>query len=294
MNKKTAVVIIRFRRHEVLQTSNTDLNSHKKSVWGQGTRKPDAPTGNDRSSYLQSNTVANGNAGLKAHWQLEAGQDDPAKSFKQSGGSKRLVGEKEDLQGERERMQMEAKNLKQIRDLQGVNQKLEDELNNLKATLRGVQDKHFYTVKLLEERTADLKGAQTFLTTVDRYAGAEIMKMVEALNDEIFQGAGLVSELLENGNAFEVDEPRTNAQLTRDDRDYLTQFIGTKLLEHLSTNPKQLQVDPFPLQIAVQTIFTRWCVFMVDSFYLGQASDDLKAIYRRIWESGRRSCTKCA
>jgi hypothetical protein len=241
MNKKTAVVIIRFRKDDV-HHSNTDLNS------------------------LQNGTVAKENAELKMHcqWQLEAGRHDLAN----------------------------LKAIKQTRDLQGENQKLEDELNILKGTLRGVQDKHLHTVKLLEERTADWKAAQTFLTTVDRYAGAEIMKMVDDLNDEIFQGAGLVSELLGDGNAFEVDERRKNAQLTQGDRDNLTQFIGPKLLEHLSTTKwKQLQVDPFPLQLAVQAILTRWCVFMVDSFYPGPASNDLKEIYRRIWESGRRSCT---
>ena len=239
MGKKTAVVIIRFRKDEVHHTSNTDLNSRKKTVWPQ-----DLPP----SVNIEREHVC--------------------------------------------REQMEAK--KQIRDLQGKNQKLEDELNILKVSLRSVQDKHLHTVKLLEERTADLKGAQTFLTTVDRYAGAEIMKMVEALNDEIFQGAGHISELLGDGDAFEVDEQRKNAQLTQGDRDYLTQFIGPKLLEHLSTKSNQLQVDPFPIQLAVQTILTRWCVLMFDSFYSGPASNDLKEIYRRIWESGRHSCTKCA
>ena len=95
------------------------------------------------------------------------------------------------------------------------------------------------------------------------------------MNDEIFQGAGLISELLGDRNAFEVDEQR-NAQLSPDNRDYLTQLIGPKLLEHLSTKSKQVQIDPFHLHIAVQTILTHWCVFMVDSFYPKSASDDLK------------------
>jgi TolA-binding protein len=124
--------------------------------------------------------------------------------------------EKDDLPAsaniERERVsreQMEAR--KQIRDLQGKIQKLGEELNILKGTLRGVQDKNLHTVKLLEERTTGLKGAQTFLTTDDRYAGAEIMKMVEPLNliAETFQGE--LSFL--NGNTFKMDERRRNAQL---------------------------------------------------------------------------------
>jgi hypothetical protein len=246
-------VTIRFRKDEVHHTSNSKLNS------------------------LQSGTVAKENAG-----RLEAGRHDLVivKAIKQSGELERriqtLVGEKECVNIERERLcreQMEAQ--KQIRDLQGENQKLEDE------------------VKVLEERIANFKGAQNFLTTVDQYAGADIMKMVEDLNDEIFQGAFQVSELHKNGDAFEVDKPGKNAQLelTKGDRDNLTQFIGPNFLEHLSTNSEQLQVDPFPLQLAVQAMLTKWCVFMVDSFYPGPASNDLKKIYRRIWESGRRSCT---
>ena len=279
-------------------TSNTDLNPRKDSVGvHHETHKPDAQP---RNNHLPTNTsskrgtVAKENAELKT--QLEAGRHDLAKAIKQlkelERRNQKLVGEKEDLQAnaniEREgacREQTEAK--KQIRDLQGKNQKLEDELNILKGTLRGVQDKHLHTVKLLEERTADLKGAQTFLTTVDRYAGAEIMKMVEALNAEIFQGAALVSELLGDGDAFDVDGRTKNVQLTRGDRDYLTRFIGPKLIEHLSTKSKQIQVDPFPLQLAVQAVLTSWCVIMVDRFYPWPVSGDLKEIYKRIWESGR-------
>ena len=285
-------------------TSYTDLSSRKGSLgFRHETRKPDGRTRKDRhptNTCLQCVTVGKENAVLKT--QLEVERYDLAKANKQSEELERLdrriqtlAGEKDDLLKsaniERERVaqeQMEAK--KQIRELQGKNQKLGEELNILKGTLRGVQDKHLHTVKLLEERTADLKGAQAFLTTVDRYAGAEIMKMVEELNAEIFQGAALVSELLGEGNTFEVDErKRRNGQLTRGERDYLTRFIGSNLAEHLSTKSKQLQVDPFPLQLAVQAILTSWCVYMANNFYPGPAGSDLKEIYRRIWESGMPS-----
>ena len=282
-------------------TSNTDSSPPKGSLRApQENPKPDARTRNGRlptNTCSQCGTAAKENAVLNT--QLEAGRDDLVKAIKQSkeleSKNQALVGEKEDLLAsaniEKERVcreQIETK--KQIRDLQGKNQKLEEELNILKGTLRGVQDKHLHTVKLLEERTADLKGAQTFLTTVDRYAGADIMKMVEALNAEIFQGAALVSELLGDENAFEVDERKKNARGERN----LTQYIGPKLTEHLSTKSKQVQLDPFPLQLAVQQVLTSWCVFMVNSFYPSSARDDLKEIYGRIWESGRHSCTKSA
>ena len=286
-------------------TSNTDLSSRRGSEGlHQDIRKPYGRTRQDRLPTIpcsQCDILAKEKAGLKT--QLETGRHDLAKANKQSRELKKtiqtLVGEKEELLAsaniERERVcreETEAK--KQIRDLQGKIQIIEEELKILKGTVSGVQEKHLHTVKLLEERTAELKGAQIFLTTADLYAGAEIMKMVEALNDEIFHGATLVSELLEDWNAFELDERRRNAQLTQGDRDYLTQYIGPRLAEHLPIKSKQVQVDPFPLQLAVQAILTRWCVCMIDSFYPVPASSDLKEMYKRIWESGRHSCTKSA
>lgn len=247
------------------------------------------------NTHVKRRTLADENTSLKT--QLEANRRDLTQATEQSGELKKkmqeLTSEKEKLQAdvkiEREevlRGKMEAET--QIRKLQGKNQKLEEDLKILKGTLRGVQDKHLHTIKLLEERTADLKGAQTFLTTADRYAGAEILKMVEALNAEIFQGAALISELL--GDAIvKVDEQRKHAQVARDNRDYLVRVIGPELIEHLSTKSEQVQVDPLPLQLAVQAILTSWCVFMVNNFYAGAGSGDLKEIYKRIWESGRRS-----
>ena len=41
---------------------------------------------------------------------------------------------------------------------------------------------------------------------IDRYSGANIIKMVEALNAEIFQGAALISELPGDETMIEVDK----------------------------------------------------------------------------------------
>ena len=147
------------------------MSSHKGSVGvRQGTPKADGRARKERiptSPCSQCVTTAKENEKLKT--QLEVERHDLAKADKQSTELERriqtLVGERDGLLKsaniERERVsqeQMEAK--KQKRDLQGGNQKLgeeliKEELNILKGTLRGVQDKHLHTVKLLEERTAD-------------------------------------------------------------------------------------------------------------------------------------------
>jgi len=286
--------------------SGAGLDLHKIPVGvRQEPRKPNARPNKPEYS-LSANSGHRGlddeNAKLKT--QLEVTQHDLAQSTKQSGEMYRRV---QKLQGEREdllatikvertdwlREKTKAEN--QIRDLQGTNQKLEVELKMLKGTLRSVQEKQLQTTKLLEERTADLKGTQTFLTTADRYAGAEIMKMVVALNAEIFQGAALISELLGDATMLRVDEQRQDsAKNIQGAKDCLAPHIGLELFEHLSTKSKQVQLDPLPLQLAVQAILTSWCVFMVGRFYAGPSGDDLGEIYRRIWESGRGSRSKNA
>jgi len=287
--------------------SETGLDLNKSSVGiRQESRKP-AARPNKPEHNLSANSRHRGldDESAKLKTQLEVTQHDLAQSTKQSGEMYRRV---QKLQGEREdllatikvertdwlREKTKAEN--QIRDLHGTNQKLEDELKMLKGALRGVQEKQLQTTKLLEERTADLKGAQTFLTTVDRYAGADIMKMVVALNAEIFQGAALISELLGDENTtLKVDEKRKDsAKSIQAAKDGLAPHIGLELFEHLSTNSKQVQLDPLPLQLAVQAILTSWCVFMVGRFHAGPSGDDLGEIYRRIWESGKRSWSEIA
>ena len=239
--------------------------------------------------------LAHENASLKT--KLETEQRETTKELRGlQGRIDTLVDEKEEMlarmkveRNESLRVKTAAEN--QIRDLQGKNQKLEDELKMLQGKLHSVQEKNLHTAKLLEERSADLKGAQAFLTTADRYAGADILKMVEALNAEIFQGAAIISELLgdEPTTILKVDEQRKDAKDTRGAREFLIPYIGPDLVEHLSTKSEQVRVDPLPLQLAVQAILTGWCVAMVNSFYAGPTGVDLREIYKRIWESGRYS-----
>jgi hypothetical protein len=72
----------------------------------------------------------------------------------------------------------------------------DENIQNLEQKLRISQEQNLQTTKLLDERTAELKGAQAFLTTADRYSGADIIKMAKSLNAEIFQASALMAELL--------------------------------------------------------------------------------------------------
>ena len=109
-----------------------------------------------------------------------------------------------------------------------------------------------------EKQIHNLQGKNHKLeeAVIDRYSGADIIKMLEALSAEIFQGAALVSELPGDEMMIEVDKPRRAKHC-------LIQYIGPDLFEHLSTKSKQIQVDPFPLQLAVQANLTEWHNFML-------------------------------
>ncbi|PPQ84737.1 hypothetical protein CVT25_013767, partial [Psilocybe cyanescens] len=77
---------------------------------------------------------------------------------------------------------------RQLADLEARNRKQEEELQILRNL-----------GKLLEERMADFKGTQTFMTTADSYSSAEIISMVDTLNAEIFQIAAFTVEMVKNG-----------------------------------------------------------------------------------------------
>jgi small-conductance mechanosensitive channel len=87
----------------------------------------------------------------------------------------------------------------QTRNMGTQNKKLEGELKNTKAEQRD-------SIELLRIRTAELKGAQAFLTKADILSGAEVIKLVEALNAEIMQTAAVMAE------AFTIEEKRVEAK----------------------------------------------------------------------------------
>ena len=69
----------------------------------------------------------------------------------------------------------------------------DENIRNLEQKLRISEEQRSQTTKILDERTAELKGAQAFLTTADQHSGADIIKMPESLNAEIFQASAMMA-----------------------------------------------------------------------------------------------------
>jgi cell division septum initiation protein DivIVA len=165
-----------------------------------------------------------------------------------------------------------------------------ENIRNLEQKLRISQEQRSQTTKLLDDRTAELKGAQAFLTTADRYSGADIIKMAESLNAEIFQASALMAELL-------VDAPvvEDSVQQRQDIQKYAKRLehgrkmmpVGSRLFDHLATKSREIRADPLPLQLAFQALFTSWCVYEVHQFCEGPVGESLTQIYDRIYKSGK-------
>ena len=173
-------------------------------------------------------------------------------------------------------------------DLERKIQQQDENIRNLEQKLRISQEKRSQTTKLLDDRTAELKESQAFLMISDRYSGADIIEMAESLNAEIFQASALMAELLVDAPAVE-DSVQQRQKLQRYEK-YLKlgrKEIGSRLFDHLATKSREIRVDPLPLQLAFQAVFTSWCVYEVNHFCKGPTGESLKQIYRGIYKSGR-------
>lgn len=162
----------------------------------------------------------------------------------------------------------------------------EGEVRALREQLQGAEEKQGQMGKLLEVRTADLKGVQAFLTTADLYSGSEIIAMVESLNDEIFQAAAFMAELLESDSATGWRDRRRNMQKYHQLLVAARQQTGEELFAHIEVKYRDLRSHPLPLQCAIQAFLTAWCIYKIQAFSMDTFGDNLQRLYSLIRESG--------
>ncbi|KIK01074.1 hypothetical protein K443DRAFT_581866 [Laccaria amethystina LaAM-08-1] len=155
------------------------------------------------------------------------------------------------------------------------------DISTLREQLHRAEANNSQTTQLLDVRTAELKGAQVFLTKADSFAGADLIKMVESLNSEMFQGAASMSEGLE----FDEVAAR-NARLNGQAMERAKLLLGSVMFSQLLAKPPT--VDPLPLQLALQSIMILRCIQIIQSLcpmeYRDQ-NDFLKKIYAGIQAS---------
>jgi hypothetical protein len=178
---------------------------------------------------------------------------------------------------------------KQLEQCQHRNRALEEQLHCREKDIQAAQDRseemklqHGLTRKLLEARTLELQGAQSFLTTADALSGAEVSLMVEELNGEIFQMAAFMVD------SFKFQETRTGDDQTGA-RTRTREILGSTMLDLLSSI--RHSEDPLVIQIALQacmTKFARWAIVM---WHLDSSNGQslLVGIHSQLRGSGRLS-----
>lgn len=134
---------------------------------------------------------------------------------------------------------------------------LDTATNQLKAM--SVQKAQLHT--LLNDRTFELKGAQSFLTTADAFSGADVISVLQKLNAEVLQSAAYMAESMVDTFSFESGGVRNeNAYAV------VTGLFGQSLAHYLAT--KKHKYDPLLIQITFQSCFVQFLEFVICSWTL--------------------------
>ncbi|KAH9485824.1 hypothetical protein JR316_0002739 [Psilocybe cubensis] len=172
---------------------------------------------------------------------------------------------------------------RRVAELEAKNRKQEGELRIFHEKLNTAEEKSHNLGKLLEERTAEFKGTQTFMTSADTYSGAEIMSMVETMNAEIFQIAAFTAELVETSTSIATPEERSdNIHRYRAPLESAERRLGRELSSHISTKFVEVRAEPLPLQLAIQALLSFECVMEIRTFRYDPFGESLDQLYRKI------------
>jgi len=157
----------------------------------------------------------------------------------------------------------------------------ENEKKTARNELLALQAKFNDQSTLLNDRTRELQGAQAFLSKADTLSGAEVIRLVEELNQEIMQTAAFISDSFDFVRKPEhVDEMKEASART-------SELIGTTMTSLLGT--VQHGEDPLLIQVALQAAtveFSRWIIMTWDFDGL-QAEQPLAEIYNDVRETGK-------
>ncbi|KAJ3504522.1 hypothetical protein NLJ89_g7892 [Agrocybe chaxingu] len=148
--------------------------------------------------------------------------------------------------------------------------------------------------QLLNQRTAELNEAQSYLNKLDDYPGSTILEMVEGLNSEIFNAATSINSLYERSGKMDLMEIGEKLEVFNHARIVAKAAIGEHLYsancqidEALGYADPSNPEEPLPLQLALQRILIQWCSHLLSGFgssAVGQALDATYRIVRSIEE----------
>ncbi|KZP25915.1 hypothetical protein FIBSPDRAFT_732978 [Athelia psychrophila] len=157
-----------------------------------------------------------------------------------------------------------------------MTQDREGEAKVLRAELTSVRAQLESTLKLLDDRTRELKGAQPFLTKTDSLSGAEAIGLVQALNADIFQLAAFMSD------SFQASTKKTPANEDPKGAHHhrMKDHLGDQLIVSLTSWPHT--DDPTVLQMALQCYLAKMSRDITSSWTFDGSSSVLVRLYEQV------------
>ncbi|KAL4068798.1 hypothetical protein V8B97DRAFT_817463 [Scleroderma yunnanense] len=146
------------------------------------------------------------------------------------------------------RFDIQAKDLKAARDESSV-----------------LRKEYSQMVALLDDRTSELKGAQSFLTTADSFSGTEVLSTLQRLNAEVLQNTAFMAESMIEMFISEKSSPKAEEQTAGARR--AAGVIGRSIAHFLGT--KKHQDDPVLVQIAFQAYFAYVLQWITRAWIIG-------------------------
>jgi len=135
-----------------------------------------------------------------------------------------------------------------------------------------MQERLKRTEELLEARTAELSGAQTFLSTADRLSEMEVLSIVRDLNENLFQVAVTLTEEWEKLESSQANDS-IEVDLTSKSRDPALVQLARKR-------------DPTGLTYLLQSFLCSQAVEMASSWVRGKEPGGLGSVYRHLSVAG--------
>ncbi|KIM40815.1 hypothetical protein M413DRAFT_445619 [Hebeloma cylindrosporum] len=182
---------------------------------------------------------------------------------------------------------------RKVEEVKGLNSGLKNRTNSLEtqnrqlgAELKQVKVEHQQAVQLLDVRTAELKGAQAFLTKTDQFSGADIIKLVEELNGEIMQAAASMAEnLVVEAKKVNGHEEGSESGEIKEAYGRTEEIVGFRMAELLKAS--EHHEDPILIQIAFQANMAAYTHWIVSSWCFESPEDEhmLSEIYARVREA---------
>ncbi|KAN0081721.1 hypothetical protein V8E55_009345 [Tylopilus felleus] len=159
------------------------------------------------------------------------------------------------------------------------------ELHSAREESSALKKEFNQLLMLLEDRTSELKGAQSFLTTADAFSGAEVTSTLQRLNAEVLQSTAFMAESM-----VELFFHETTPQVSKTDEQLAackraSAAIGGVVVHFLGT--KKHRDDPILIQIAFQAYLTYRLRWIACSWIIGGDENHnrfIDAIYQSVHE----------